>query len=207
MEPTELLRSLPAIDKVQKSQGALDLKTRWHAAIVDTEIRAVVDHHRTEIRAGRANQVPTDPESIAAEAGERLATRLAPGIIRCINASGVVLHTGLGRAVLPPAALAAIQRECAAYSVVSVDREDGARKRRETNVAKMLCALTGAEAATVVNNNAAATLIALRTLAAAARRSSAVANSSRSAGRSACRTCLKPPEFGSARSARPTARI
>jgi len=166
VEPAELLRSLPAIDKVKKSLGARELRQRWHAALVDQEIRAVVDHHRTEIRAGRATDAPSDPEAIAEEAGRRLESLLAPGIVRCINATGVVLHTGLGRSVLAPAALAAIQRECAAYTVVSVDRKDGARKRRETNVAKMLCALTGAEAATIVNNNAAATLIALRTLAA-----------------------------------------
>ena len=122
MEPAELLRSLPAIDKVKKSLGARELRQRWHSALVDQEIRAVVDHHRTEIRAGRATVAPSDPEAIAEEAGRRLETRLAPGIVRCINATGVVLHTGLGRSVLPPAALAAIQRECAAYTVVSVDR-------------------------------------------------------------------------------------
>jgi len=95
-----------------------------------------------------------------------LAARLAPGYSRCINATGVVLHTGLGRALLPPAALSALQRELSGYNLVSIDREEGARVRRESTIARILCALTGAEAATMVNNNAAATLITLNTVAA-----------------------------------------
>jgi len=161
----ELLRALPAIDRVLATAEAQALRRTWLPRLVDDEVRAAVAELRERIQRGETPEA-MDPASIAVEAGARLTRRLALGVQRCINATGVVLHTGLGRAVLPPAALAAIAQEASGYSVVSVDREEGKRIRRETAVARILCALTGAEAATVVNNNAAATLIALNTLAA-----------------------------------------
>jgi L-seryl-tRNA(Ser) seleniumtransferase len=169
MEKAQLLRTLPAIDKILKSAAACGLKERWLGRLVDDEIRRVVADLRQRIQEGR--RPPTkaevsDAEVIAERAGARLESRLAPGVVHCINASGVVLHTGLGRAVLPSQAIEAIRREASAYTVVSVNVEDAQRKRRETSVARILCALTGAAAATLVNNNAAATLIGLNTLAA-----------------------------------------
>ncbi|MHC4960252.1 MAG: L-seryl-tRNA(Sec) selenium transferase [Planctomycetota bacterium] len=161
----ELLRQLPAIDRILHTEEATALKQRWLAVLVDEEIRNVVEEVRTRIRAGEAPGVELDAAALANAAGARLAARLAPGTIRCVNATGVVLHTGLGRAVLPQAALEALRREVDGYTVVSIDREEGARLRRETTCARILCALTGAEAATIVNNNAAATVIALNTLA------------------------------------------
>jgi L-seryl-tRNA(Ser) seleniumtransferase len=161
----ELLRKLPAIDRILHTEEAAELKKHWLAVLVDEEIRDVVEEVRTRIRAGDEPGVELDAAALARAAGARLAERLAPGTIRCINATGVVLHTGLGRAVLPEAALEALRREVDGYTVVSVDRDEGARLRRETTCARILCALTGAEAATIVNNNAAATVIALNTLA------------------------------------------
>jgi L-seryl-tRNA(Ser) seleniumtransferase len=161
------LRQLPSIDRVLKTSAARELKERWLPRLVDAEVRAVVDEMRARmLEEGGGAGAEADPERLAALAGERLARRLAPGVVRCVNATGVVLHTGLGRAVLPKAAVDAIARETSGYCVVSVDREEGQRIRRESAVARMLAALTGAEAATVVNNNAAATLLALNTLAA-----------------------------------------
>jgi L-seryl-tRNA(Ser) seleniumtransferase len=84
-----------------------------------------------------------------------------PGTRRVVNASGVILHTGLGRAVLPEEALDAIRREAATYCSLALDLGTGGRAHRERSVASLLTDLTGAEAATVVNNNAAATLLAL----------------------------------------------
>ena len=159
------LRDLPSIDRVLQSAEVVALKARWLSRLVDDEVRDLVAERRDAIRAGKD---PGDlgEAALAIRAGERLAQRLAPGTVRCLNATGVVLHTGLGRAVLPPAAREALQRELKGYTRVSVDRASGARLRRETTCAAILCALTGAEAATIVNNNAAATLIALNTLAA-----------------------------------------
>ena len=165
VDATRLLRSLPAIDKVLATEAARDLRARWRGVLVDDEVRAAVAEARDTIRAG-GDPGDLSPEGLARRAGARLETRLDQGVRRCVNATGVVLHTGLGRAVLPRQAIDALVRETAGYCVVSIDREEGARLRRETAVARILCALTGAEAATVVNNNAAATLIALNTLAA-----------------------------------------
>ncbi len=165
MDKTKLLRQRPAIDKVLRTEEVKQLKRRWLPNVVDAEVRAVVDEARERIHAGEEpNELGAS--GLARLAAARVAARLAPGTVACVNATGVVLHTGLGRAVLPPAALEALQREVAGYTVVSVDREDGGRLRRETTIARILSALTGAEFATVVNNNAAATVIALTTMAA-----------------------------------------
>ncbi len=166
MDRKTLLRSLPSIDRVLKTPEAGLLKERWLGRLVDEEVRGLVEELRKSIQEGNAPGAPPEPAEVARRAGARLERRLAPGVVRCVNATGVVLHTGLGRAPLPPAASRALAREAAGYCVVSVDREEGQRVRRESAAARMLCALTGAEAATVVNNNAAATLLALNTLAA-----------------------------------------
>ncbi|MFQ5507619.1 MAG: L-seryl-tRNA(Sec) selenium transferase, partial [Planctomycetota bacterium] len=89
---------------------------------------------------------------------------LLPFHRRAVNATGILLHTGLGRAPLPEAAIRAIT-EVAGQGLVEVEAESGRRGRRETAVAELCCALTGAEAALVVNNNAAATLFGLDVLA------------------------------------------
>lgn len=165
VDKAKLLRKLPAIDRVLKTTRALELKTRWLPRLVDDEVRALVEDLRETMQEGRD---PGDlaPEAVAERAGARLAARLAPGVVRCVNATGVILHTGLGRAAFAQEVVDALARELSGYCVVSVDRQEGQRIRRETAAARMLCALTGAEAATVVNNNAGATLIALNTLAA-----------------------------------------
>jgi len=165
VDEKQRLRQLPAVDKVLRTPAVASLKGRWLPALVDEAVRTALAEAREALLAGGSG-IDLDPGALARRAGEALARHLAPGVVRCINATGVVLHTGLGRAVLPPAAVEAISREASGYCVVSIDREEGARLRRERAAARMLCALTGAEAATVVNNNAAATVIALQTLAA-----------------------------------------
>src|SRR6185503_10768636 len=82
-----------------------------------------------------------------------------------VNATGVVLHTNLGRAALPPAALEALAQHGAGYQLLAADRETGERAPRERHVEKILRRLTGAEAVTTVNNNAAATMIVLAAMA------------------------------------------
>jgi L-seryl-tRNA(Ser) seleniumtransferase len=165
VDKSKQLRKLPAIDRVLKTAKAQELKKRWLPRLVDGEVRALVEDLRETVQAG-GDAGDLAPEAVAERAGARLAARLAPGVVRCVNATGVILHTGLGRAAFAPQVLEALQRELGGYCVVSVDRQEGQRIRREAAAARMLCALTGAEAATVVNNNAGATLIALSTLAA-----------------------------------------
>jgi L-seryl-tRNA(Ser) seleniumtransferase len=165
VDPTKQLRRLPAIDRVLRTAEAQKLKQRWLPRLVDDEVRLLVEDLRETIREGK-DPGELGPEALAERAGARLAARLAPGVVRCVNATGVVLHTGLGRAPFAPQVVDALSRELRGYCVVSVDRQEGQRIRRETAAARMLCALTGAEAATVVNNNAGATLLALNSLAA-----------------------------------------
>ncbi len=165
MDKAKQLRKLPAIDRVLKTSAAQRLKTRFLPRLVDAEVRGLVEDLRETMKEG-GDPGDLAPEAVAERAGARLSARLAPGVVRCVNATGVILHTGLGRAAFAPAVLEALGRELSGYCVVSVDRQEGQRIRRETAAARMLSSLTGAEAATVVNNNAAATLIALNTLAA-----------------------------------------
>jgi L-seryl-tRNA(Ser) seleniumtransferase len=97
---------------------------------------------------------------------ERVRAAMGPHFRKAINATGIILHTGLGRAVLAPSVLRRIQEELSGYSLVQLDVETGKRSRRDERIEWLLQQLTGAEAATVVNNNAAATLIVLNTVAA-----------------------------------------
>lgn len=117
-------------------------------------------------------QVKKDPDEglvsrdrIVGEIKRELIKSQRPGIGRVINATGIVLHTGLGRAVYAPAVLEAVNRELRGYCNLEVDRSTGERNEREVHLSKLICEVTGAEAATVVNNNAGATMIALATLA------------------------------------------
>ncbi len=106
---------------------------------------------------------PEDDVILARAIG--MADRAATGLVPVINATGVVLHTGLGRAPLPDAAAAAAARAGRSYGDLEVDRETGRRGKRTTRAESMLTALTGAEAALVVNNGAAALMLALAALA------------------------------------------
>jgi L-seryl-tRNA(Ser) seleniumtransferase len=106
---------------------------------------------------------PPDDEILARALA--LASGTASGLVRVINATGVVLHTGLGRAPLPERAAAAAARAGQGYVDLEVDRESGARGRRSTRAERLLTSMTGAEDALVVNNGAAALLLALAALA------------------------------------------
>ena len=164
VDKNELLRGLPKMDRILATDEVASMKRHLQADLVDDAIRAELEETRAEILDG-GDPGDLDPSNLARGAAVRLAKQLSPGVQRCVNATGVVLHTGLGRAVLAPEALEAIQRELGGYSVVSVDLENNLRIRRETAIARILASLTGAEAATIVNNNAAATVIALNTMA------------------------------------------
>lgn len=126
--------------------------------VVLAAVRDVLAGARTVLRSG--GPAP----DIGAEVEQRVARAARPYLVRAINATGVVLHTGLGRAPLSPAAREAIAEAARGYCVLEIDRETGERGERETGVAALLRELTGAEAATVVNNNAAACLLALAAL-------------------------------------------
>jgi L-seryl-tRNA(Ser) seleniumtransferase len=125
-------------------------------------LRGTLDGARDEVRTGA--DVP-GIESLVARASVHLRQRLAPTLRPVINATGVIIHTNLGRAPLSAAARAATEGAGRGYSTLEYDLEAGQRGHRTVHAERLLCELTGAEAALVVNNNAGAVLLALTGLA------------------------------------------
>jgi len=156
------LRALPSVDEVLRDPGLRALLERYPRERVARVVRAVLGAERARIRAGGE---PPAPEEVVTAIAVELERGDRPALVHAINATGVVLHTGLGRAVLAEEARAALADVARGYSVLEIDRESGERGERERGVAALLRELTGAEAATVVNNNAAACLLALAALA------------------------------------------
>ncbi|HEY2049236.1 MAG TPA: L-seryl-tRNA(Sec) selenium transferase [Caulobacteraceae bacterium] len=161
--PSEALRALPQVQKLLETPQAQALLQDYGREIVVDALRAAVDKARTALRAGGQ---PPDIDTLTSRAAEVLALGARPHLQRVINATGVILHTNLGRAPLPAAALEAMARAGLGYSNLEFDLEEGARGGRAAGVEPLLCELTGAEAALVVNNAAAAVLLALSGLAA-----------------------------------------
>jgi L-seryl-tRNA(Ser) seleniumtransferase len=144
------LRDLPSVDELAHTS---DDPLAVEAA------RSVLARAREEIRAG------ADPGDLTARLHQELAGLRRPRLRRALNATGVVVHTNLGRAPLADAALERVREVGRGYSNLEYDLQAGARGSRQDHVAAVLRRLTGAEAALVVNNNAAAVLLALAALA------------------------------------------
>jgi L-seryl-tRNA(Ser) seleniumtransferase len=144
------LRDLPSVDELAR---AVDDPLAVDAA------RAVLSRAREQIQAG------AEPGDLAQHLREELSAARAPRLRRVLNATGVIVHTNLGRAPLARAALAQVADAARGYSNLEYDLPAGTRGSRQTHVAELLSRLTGAEAALVVNNNAAAVLLALAALA------------------------------------------
>lgn len=154
-------RDLPSIDALLRAGH--DLVARYgHARTVEA-LRQTVEEARQALAAGAS---PPDQDALLAQAEARLAQDAQPSLRPVINATGVIIHTNLGRAPLSAAALAAMQAVAAGYSTLEYDLEAGARGQRDTHIERLLRAVTGAPAGMVVNNNAAGVLLALSALAA-----------------------------------------
>ncbi len=138
------------------------LRARGRRVVLES-VRIVLEEARTAIQRGDSPAV--DPLSVAIRANARLSAE-KPSLRPVINATGVLLHTGLGRSPLAEEALTRAVAIARGYSSLEYDLEHNARGRRVQGVERLLCRLTGAQAATAVNNNAAATVLALRALAA-----------------------------------------
>jgi L-seryl-tRNA(Ser) seleniumtransferase len=156
---TNPYRELPSIDRLLSDERVAGLTERFgHDAVLDLA-RAVLDEQRATIESTGA--APSDG---AVELLLSRGSALEDSLIHVINATGVVIHTNLGRAPLSRSALDAMQRVSAGYSTLEFDRESGGRGSRQQHLADILCRVTGAEAAMVVNNNAAALMLALAAL-------------------------------------------
>jgi len=150
------LRDLPSVDELARDER---LAAEAPPALAVEAARAALARAREEIRAGH------DPGDLVERALGELATARAPALRRALNATGVIVHTNLGRAPLAEAALARALEVGRGYSNLEYDLAEGGRGSRQDHVAAILRRLTGAEAALVVNNNAAAVLLVLAALA------------------------------------------
>ena len=159
------LRELPSIDALLKHARCEALLARYNREYVTRQCRAVIEGMRQDIRQGRSGAVAIDEARILDRIEQRIRADSRPGHVRVVNATGTILHTNLGRALLCQAATDAML-EVAGHPVnLEFDLAAGKRGKREEALEALLVDLTGAQAATVVNNNAAAVLLGLNTLA------------------------------------------
>ena len=156
----DLLRQLPSVNELLSQ--AQDLIAREGHQRVVNALRAALDRAREAIRTGE--QSPS-AEEIIKVARDSLQPPDGSGGATVINATGVIIHTNLGRAVLSAAAQQALSAVAGGYSPLEFDLSNGLRGRRGASVEQLLCDVTGAEAALVVNNCAAATVLMLTALA------------------------------------------
>ena len=156
------LRQLPSVDRLLGEDAVQALIVVYGRRQTVDGLREALDRVRDEVRAGA--DVP-DVVALAARAGAHLRERLAPTLRPVINATGVLIHTNLGRAPLSAATRAAMEAVSRGYSTLEYDLQAGRRGQRTVHAERLLCELTGAESALVVNNNAGAVLLALTGLA------------------------------------------
>lgn len=159
-----LLRSLPQVEELLSSPALERAVQRLSRRFVADCAREAVAQARADVLAGCADQV--DVDAIAADAARRALALADPSLRRAVNATGVVVHTNLGRSPLALAAVEAVQDVARSYSTLEYDAAARTRGSRHDHVERLACALTGAEAALAVNNNAAAVLLVLSEFAA-----------------------------------------
>jgi len=166
MDSKQLLRCLPAVDRLLGSSALRELAPHIPAPLLSEAARETVEGLRRRILAGEAlSECELEPEVVAGLAAEVARLRMRPSFTPVVNATGVVLHTNLGRAPLAQEAIEAIAQTAAGYCNLELDLSTGRRGERFSHVESLLCRLSGAEAALVVNNNAGAVLLALTALA------------------------------------------
>jgi len=157
------LRNLPQVQKLLEMPAANSLCAEFGRTALTNALRDTLEELREQIGAGLLPGVP-DAQAIVAACGEKLAIRRRRGLRRTINATGIILHTNLGRAPLAPEAIAAVAEVAAGYCNLEFDLATGRRGSRTQALEPLLRELTAAEAALAVNNGAAAILLALSAL-------------------------------------------
>ncbi len=159
----ELLRNIPKVDEV------LDWVTgevNAPAKLVKSSVREILAEYRQDIISGsRVDKSELSKTNLLPVILKRLDVKLGPNLKTVINATGVVIHTNLGRSVLPSEAIKSLTQAGAHYSNLEFDLESGERGSRYSLIEEILCELTSAEAALAVNNNAAAVLLVLDSMA------------------------------------------
>lgn len=177
-DASNILRALPSVDALLRTTEALSLRERTGAQRLGALARTVTDELRAELQARARHGSATNEDRGARDLSREALLREAAGMLeravereettalrRVVNATGVILHTNLGRAPLSEAARRRVADEAARYCTLEYDTQTGARGRRGAHVEMLLAELSGAEAAIVVNNCAAAALLVLSALA------------------------------------------
>jgi len=163
-------RLLPKVDAVLRAPRVAALEEEVGATLLARFVGDVLDEWRAAIAAGEmdaaalATRLEADQLSAAVE--RKVREERGRGVVRAINAAGVVMHTGLGRSPVHPDVAAAMAAAAAGYCVLEVDRFTGQRNQRDDRLSQLLGRLTGAEAGIAVNNNAAAAFLTMHTFAA-----------------------------------------
>jgi L-seryl-tRNA(Ser) seleniumtransferase len=156
---------IPSVAKLLDLPAVAAARTRFPHDVVTAAVRAELDALRAAIASGTLPDPLPTPEALADAALTRLERETAPQIRPVVNATGIVLHTNLGRSPLHEEAAKAAYEAARGYLNLELDLNTGQRSSRQNTIRAGLCRLTGAESATAVNNCAAATVIVLRTLA------------------------------------------
>jgi len=165
----ELLRNLPSVTELLKSETVVTWLRQQPPSLVTGCLRRALAGVRQQVlddATGQRGTPQITAEAVLERAGRLLQQAAEPQVREAINATGIILHTGLGRAVFPGCVVDSLIPELKGCVNLAVDRESGERIERDELIEPLLIELTGAEAATVVNNNAGATLLVLAALAA-----------------------------------------
>ena len=157
-------REIPSIEQLRQRPAMQALEREFGREAVVDALRKEADALREQLTAGAAEE--DTAAALERAAGARVRAEHRASLRTVINATGVILHTNLGRAPLSEAAIDAVSRIARGYSNLEYDLESGSRGRRDVHAESLICRLSGADAACVVNNNAAATLLTLSALAA-----------------------------------------
>ena len=162
---SNILRNIPSVTELLEKPPLQQITGSLHRNVVVNHVRGFLDQLRTQVLTAR-DDIPIPG---ALELAERIAAWILveeiPSLRPVINATGILLHTGLGRAPLAREAIAAMGEIAAGYASVELDLDSGQRSQRMQAVVPLLRELTGAESAAVVNNNAGATLLTLSAVA------------------------------------------
>ncbi len=164
--PNNFLRNLPSVNQLLESPQLKKMVENINHGVVAEGVRTFLDDLRTQV-VDAAGEVPIPtPTEMADKIADWLSNEERPYLRRVINGTGIVLHTGLGRAPIATEALAAVNEISKGYASVEISLATGDRGQRVKAVERLICELTGAEAAVVTNNNAAATMLTLSAMAA-----------------------------------------
>ena len=163
--PQELMRAIPSVDRVLSDKAVARLRARYSEDLIKRMVRLGLEKLREELREGAAGKADCAMKAVVERVARLLEQRVGPRLRAVINATGVIVHTNLGRSPLSKRVADRIAEIACSYSNLEYNLEEGRRGERNAHLSELVQELTGAEAAIAVNNNAAAVLLALSSLA------------------------------------------